>query len=256
MSNFDSVKSENILYLDVGNSAAKAAFRRQGKWEAMHHKDGQDARDLIERIKEEGHIFSHVVMSSVRDEVAKAFKNELIELEFNTLTTADIPREMLDYETPETLGVDRFLACYGAVGSTPKAAVVIDAGTACTIDFMGADEVFRGGVIAPGFSAFTKLLSTHAPALPFLEFDTTIPEQWPGKSTIDSLSWGQAGFFRDALRASLDRYEEEYDAFDLFLTGGDAAKIEKLLDVEGRIRPFLVFEGMERMAKELLNIDS
>lgn len=247
MSNIDSLNTEKFLFLDVGNSAVKAVYRQKGKWTSVHHKGKGHATDLIEWIKSHIRDFEAIVMSSVRKEIGNAFEEELQEVECITLSVGDIPDEMLDYATPETLGIDRFLACYGAVALTSKSAVVIDAGTACTIDFISADEVFRGGVIAPGFSAFNALLSKRAPVLPFIESDTLIPEVWPGKSTIASLAWGQAGFYRDAIMAALKRYEEEYDSFDVFITGGDARKIESLLGMQGRIRPFLVFKGMERM---------
>ncbi|MEX0720204.1 MAG: type III pantothenate kinase [Balneolaceae bacterium] len=249
MSNFDSINPENILFLDVGNTAIKGAFRREANWQALHDGELKTASDLIRWIEKHPAEFTGFVLSSVRKEVTEAIRHELNPLLVKALEVSDIPADFLDYESPETLGIDRFLACFGAVSHTKEAVVVIDAGTATTIDFISTEEVFCGGLIVPGFSAFMDILHQKAPALPVVE--TELPEKWPGKSTIDSLKWGQAGFYKHGIEQTLKKFEEEFGNFDLFLTGGDAVKVEALLEREGKIRPFLVFDGMER----LLNIE-
>lgn len=247
MDNIDSKEIDNLLYLDIGNTVAKAAFLKKTSWDSVRFEGKKHAADLIEWINSYTEKFSGIAISCVRDEVLEAIEHELQSYKILNLTTDLIPEELLDYETPETLGIDRFLGCFGAELLTNKAVVVIDSGTACTIDFMSSDNVYRGGMIVPGFSAFNLLLSEHAPALPFIEADTYVPEVFPGKSTRDSLSWGQAGFYRDALNKAMERYEDEYEAFDLFITGGNASKMQELINRENRLRPYLIFEGMHRL---------
>lgn len=247
----DSNKADNFLFLDAGNTHIKAAVNRNDHWEMLQESPFGSVDALKEWVADNPESCRGLILSSVRMDLNTAVQDAFPDLPVKILQTGDIPDHFLDYDTPETLGIDRFLACFGAVEATSKAAVVIDAGTACTIDFISSDRVYRGGVIAPGFQTFSHLLSTHAPALPFIDEDTFIPETWPGKSTRDSLSWGQAAFYRDALRAALKRYEETYEPFDIYLTGGDAQRISELLKLKGRIRPYLVFEGMRRV----LNIE-
>lgn len=245
ISKFDSINRNNLLYVDVGNSVLKAAFKSTDKWESLNAGEIKNASELVKWINGHPKNFSGLVISSVRKDVAEAIFHEEFSIPKKVITASDIPPELLDYRTPETLGIDRFLACYGATNLTENAAVVIDAGTATTIDFMGADDVFRGGLIAPGYISFSNILKTKAPALPDVEHD--LPEIWPGKSTVDSMKWGQAGFYKMAIENILKKYEEAYGDFDLFITGGDAEVIEKILGLEQRVRPFLVFEGMERV---------
>ncbi len=173
---------------------------------------------------------------------------QLQKVKVTEITNTSIPRELLDYETPDSLGVDRFLACYGATEQTRNAVVVIDAGTATTIDFMARDNVFHGGIIAPGLDSFADILPKKAPSLPKVAVE--IPKTWPGKSTIDSLKWGQAGFYLFALEAILDQYKHDFGDFDLFITGGNGPLIEKMLNRECKLRPFLVFDGMELLTKK------
>jgi pantothenate kinase type III len=64
---------------------------------------------------------------------------------------------------------------------------------------------------------------------------------------VDSLKWGQAGFYKMAIQGLLDKYEDEFGSFDLFITGGDGAVIKAMTERESKLRSFLVFEGMERL---------
>ncbi|SMO77426.1 type III pantothenate kinase [Gracilimonas mengyeensis] len=247
MSKFDSASLKKQLFLDVGNTAVKAVYKEGMAWKKVDAHSAQTGKQLILWIENHRDDFSEIVLAGVRTEVQQALVGELQQADFNikTVTNKDIPRDLLDYETPDTLGIDRFLACYGATFQTKEAVVVIDAGTATTIDYMGRDKIFRGGVIAPGLTAFTELLPKHAPALPNVEVE--IPQSWPGKSTIHSLQWGQAGFYKFALQAMLNEYEKEFGQFDLFITGGNRQTIQQLLSMDSKLRPYLIFEGLEKL---------
>ncbi len=252
MSKIDSNSSKKALYLDAGNSSIKGAYKKGVNWESIHAKEKYTASELVQWIDNHPESFSHIVLASVRDDVRKAIRSELTHVNLLELTTKDIPAELLDYETVDTLGIDRFLACYGATKQVSNAVVVIDAGTALTMDYMDADDVYHGGLIAPGLSAFGEILKQKAPALPNVEME--IPNVWPGKSTIDSLKWGQAGFYKMAIEGVLRQYEQEFGDFELFITGGDARKIENLLNRECKVRPFLVFDGMQRLEHRIGSI--
>jgi type III pantothenate kinase len=247
MSKIDSHSSKNILYLDIGNSSIKGAFKKGLKWELIHSERPLTALDLVNWINEHPEAFSEIVVSSVRADVREAIHEQFYDMRLTELSIKDIPRELLDYETIDTLGIDRFLACYGATEQTTNSVVVIDAGTAITIDFMDQDDVYHGGIIAPGLAAFAEILHEKAPALPNVEMD--VPKIWPGKSTVNSLKWGQAGFYKMALEGFLDKYETEFGSFELFVTGGDSRLVEAMISCESKVRPLLVFEGMERLKK-------
>lgn len=246
MSNFDSEPPKKILFLDVGNTSIKGAYKNGVHWEPIHTHQIKTARQLIEWIENHPEEFAEVVIASVRNDVRDAILQQLQKVKVTEITNENIPRDLLDYETPDSLGVDRFLACYGATSQTRNAVVVIDAGTATTIDFMARDNIFYGGVIAPGLDSFAEILPKKAPSLPKVAVE--IPRTWPGKSTVDSLKWGQAGFYLFALEAMLDRYKNDFGEFDLFITGGNGPLIEKMLNRESKLRPFLVFDGMELLS--------
>jgi type III pantothenate kinase len=249
MSKIDSDTVKNTLYLDIGNSTIKGAYKMGTQWAVLTDERLFSALELVKWIQQHPDSFERVVLASVREDVSEAIKKELSQQEILEVTVSDIPRDLLNYDTPKTLGIDRFLSCYGATNQTNKSVVVVDAGTATTIDFMDQDDVYHGGVITPGLWGFSEILKNKAPALPFVEFE--FPKQWPGKNTVDSLKWGQAGFYKMGILGFLDKYEREFGDYELYITGGDAHVIERMIGRESKVRPFLVFEGLERLVKQV-----
>ena len=120
------------------------------------------------------------VVKATLDELKELIPEEVL-IVFNH---GQIPSNLLDYETPETLGIDRFLSCLGAYSKSNSSVIVIDAGTACTVDYMDRNQVFHGGVIMPGLQTIHKSIQARLPELP--EVDFTLPQKFPGKTSIDS----------------------------------------------------------------------
>lgn len=240
MSNFDSENQESTIYVDIGNSSIKIGFLSDEKWVVHSHHTSQEAAKQINN-----HMYPvrHIFLSSVRETLKEALENEIETRNLKEVKTSDIPPVNLDYETPETLGIDRYLACLGAFSTSKKGVVVIDAGSACTIDYMNEKGVFQGGVIMPGFRAIMAVFKETAPELP--EIKIGIPEHFPGKSTKESLQWGQVGFFVDGVISILEAYDEKYDDYDLYLTGGDASILFELLGHVGEVNPHLVLMGLK-----------
>lgn len=246
------IDSNNIklpLFVDIGNSTIKAATRGMSKWEPLKPIGVANAADFAEWLQSNSTIFSKVIVSSVRSDISSALQSELTGVPLKILTTADIERSKLNYQTPNTLGIDRYFGCLGASSHSAKAVVVIDNGSACTIDYMSTSEVYMGGIIMPGLKSILNIFNQVAPELPLIEVQ--IPTVWPGKSTATSLQWGQVGFFIDGVNAALERYRLAFGDFDIYLTGGDAALLAPLLKGTIRKRSNLVFEGMERLLNEL-----
>jgi type III pantothenate kinase len=63
------------------------------------------------------------------------------------------------YETPETLGADRFAALIGARHRTQRACVVVDCGTAVTVDALAENGDYLGGAILPGLAMMRAALT-------------------------------------------------------------------------------------------------
>jgi type III pantothenate kinase len=93
------------------------------------------------------------------------------------------------------VGADRLVNTVGAFDRYGGDLIVVDFGTATTLDVVGPDGAYEGGVIAPGVNLSLKALHDAAAALPFI--DVTKPERVVGTNTVACMQsgvyWGYIG---------------------------------------------------------------
>lgn len=103
-----------------------------------------------------------------------------------------IPLSM-DVESPETVGIDRLLTAVAVRSrqTRPTSVIVVDAGTATTVNLTTADGAFRGGAILPGMRMSARALHDYTAVLPLIDADALIgsdslaSEQAVASKTID-----------------------------------------------------------------------
>ncbi len=180
------MKSEFFFTADVGNTRIKvAAWRvtsRSGKTTNERIgdvcSDASEAFEVTERwLDRLGAEFDAPCAwcaSSVAPKRADALVNLLRRKRpndsFFTLKHGDVPIATR-YKYPDKLGIDRIVAAYAGVKVVGKGApfLVIDVGTAATIDFIDGNGVFRGGAILSGSKLAAKALHDYTAALPMLD---------------------------------------------------------------------------------------
>jgi len=165
----------------------------------------------------------------------------------------------IQLDRPEAVGIDRLLTAVAANHrrnlATP--AVIVNAGTAVTVDWLDENGVFRGGAILPGLRLMTRALHEHTALLPPVELPRT-PPALPGMSTPAAIQagafWAVAGGVQ-AISARLARRGSLPP--QLFLTGGDASLLEGAwTDSDGASRqvpsvwPWMTLEGIRLTAKK------
>ena len=163
------------------------------------------------------------------------------------LTVADLPI-VVGLDHPERVGIDRLAAAVAVNRLRPpdRPAILVDTGSATTVDFVSADGVFRGGAIMPGIDMSARALHEFTDLLPLVslnELGASPPAL--GISTVTAirggLYWGALGGIRELiarLSTSLARPPA------LFLTGGAAAHLAGVLGLEARYEPHLVLSGV------------
>lgn len=244
----------NSIYLDIGNSYLKLAAEQEEEWIILFKSSLTQLNELSEFINKLAGV-TEIIISSVRDDVTQLLISRLPGITVTLLNRNAIPTAMLHYDSPETLGVDRFITCYAAIQISQSDAIVIDAGSACTIDFMTADGVFQGGVIMPGLGILSDAISAKLPELPVTELK--LPAEWPGKSTEKSIQWGAYGGFIYAVERFLRKYQQMHPDAGIFLTGGDTDFLYQNLkrEFELHVRNFLLFEGMRDFSRLMKSSD-
>ncbi|KKM62701.1 hypothetical protein LCGC14_1519030 [marine sediment metagenome] len=150
------------------------------------------------------------------------------------------------YQDYAKLGMDRWLALVAGYQLCKKSCVVIDLGTAVTVDFVDADGMHLGGYIAPGSKLLRTGLIRHTRLIRYdddLRGDLQIPK--PGTTTAEAVEYGcdlmLAGFVREQLRIGSQLLR---GGMVVILTGGDAVRMAELLPDGCHVISDLVFEGL------------
>ncbi len=157
----------------------------------------------------------------------------------------------LDVDTPDTVGLDRLLACLAAKESAEagRPFLVVQAGTALVINLVNAAGAFAGGAILPGLALMARSLREHTAQLPEVVIDKS-QEPIPGRTTRDAIRtgiyWASIGAIL-TLRAGYDHGE----VLPVYLTGGDAQLLRGSVPEPATHLPDLVLEGI-RLAAEAM----
>lgn len=147
-----------------------------------------------------------------------------------------------------TVGQDRLLCALAAFHHAEQACVVVDAGTAITVDFVDGEGVFQGGVIAPGLALMLRSLRQGTAQLPEIVYSAPDPARGPfGKDTAHAMVLGVRAAARGLVRETVERYAEHYQAYpQIVATGGDARALFEDDDLVEHIVPDLQLMGIAR----------
>lgn len=91
-------------------------------------------------------------------------------------------------DRPQEVGADRLVNAFAATRLYGAPAVVVDFGTATTLDCVGADGAYVGGAIAPGLELGLEALATRTAKLPRIELRA--PERAIGHDTVSAMQAG------------------------------------------------------------------
>lgn len=125
---------------------------------------------------------------------------------------------------PETVGADRWCNVAAAADAALRDAIVVDAGTATTIDVL-ADGVFVGGFIAPGMAFAARKLQEEAARLWTVPF-APVPLV-PGQDTSEALAAGAFHVGTRGVIATVEALLDERPDARVVLTGGLGGYLER-----------------------------
>lgn len=146
------------------------------------------------------------------------------------------------YETPDQLGPDRWAALVAARALHPGPCLVVNSGTATTIDTLSAQGMFEGGLILPGVDLMRFVLHEHTGRLPLQEGRF---REAP-RNTVDAIATGcwqaQAG--------AVERMARRLGPGGLVIVSGGAGRllVDQLAGIHCRYVDNLVLEGLARIA--------
>jgi type III pantothenate kinase len=161
-------------------------------------------------------------------------------------------------DRPSEVGADRLVNALAVQRLYGTPAVVVDFGTATTLDCVAADGAYVGGAIAPGLELGLDALASRTARLPRIELRA--PDRAIGRDTISAMQSGTVFGYQALASGLLARVRRELaeangvapDEVRAVLTGGlSAAPWARLLDGIDAIDPELTLKGLAILHSEV-----
>ncbi len=147
------------------------------------------------------------------------------------------------YDNPKEVGADRIANAVGALDAYDGPCIVVDFGTATTLDAISAAGEYLGGAIIPGIEISLDALFGRAAALRRVEL--VEPRNVIGKNTVESIQSGAVYGFAAQVDGLCARIERELgEAATIIATGGLAGLITPLSEKIAHHEPWLTLHGL------------
>lgn len=149
------------------------------------------------------------------------------------------------YRDTGRLGVDRWLAVLAAHDKDSRAALIVDCGSAVTLDLLDNGDRHLGGYIVPGLDLMRRALYQDTDAVKVSRVLMPRMSLAPGRDTLDAVNRGLPLMVLGAMELALGELrrlgtEEPL----LWLTGGDGPLMSSLCDRSHQLVPDLVLDGL------------
>lgn len=242
------------ILVDIGNTRLKYLLEQENEETIRGSIDNSNVTN--EWLTEHWDIASHIIIGSVNT-------GDLIQLINTWAKTNRIKIQLIEseksrfgitssYDEPKSLGVDRWLAFLGAASIFPKKSVVIiDAGTATTLDVMDSKGEHQGGWILSGVDLLLSQLNQNTAKVLFKKTDT-VNVEW-GKSTSECVNNAAWAATIAMLNKGIQQAEQKFTLTHCIILGGNAERLLPFIRSENaqiEIMHDLIFEGLKCYSME------
>lgn len=232
------------LFVDAGNTRLKWQLV-EGKVEVAYGVGSFDTSEWIDEISRVAVNIKRVAVSTVLSDEKRALLQSRLGAQLDVPVVfhgAEAARGGLisAYSDVSRMGADRWHAMYGAWRRKQSGFVVVDAGSAITVDYVDASGGHLGGYILPGKQMMLRSLKQDAARVSFESVDASAGA--PGRSTTECVQHGIVWLW-ESLIARIGADSARYQIQDIYITGGDATALI-VAGLSGEHIPKLVLEGL------------
>lgn len=244
-----------LLAIDVGNTSTVAGLHEASSWVAVWRRATRwdDTEDEIAAWFQSVFSLSRIeprlrgvavasVVPQLNDTYAR-FATKWLDLEARFLSGGEPLGIEVLYEPASAVGADRLANALGALDKFDPPLIVVDFGTATTLDAVSREGAYVGGAILPGVSVASEALFARTAKLPQIEF--AAPERAVGRNTVESLQAGTMFGYAGAINELVRRFKAELgEEVRVIGTGGFGAKFVGLCDSIEVFEPNLTLDGI------------
>lgn len=244
----------SFLAIDVGNSSIKWGLFDQGVLLEHFRLDLADVSSWENSWNTwcKGSIISILICGVVPDVLNNHFRwlkqrSDNVRL----ISHADL-RMQINVDNPAATGIDRLVVSFAALKLVAKnePVIVVDAGSAVTVDLASCRDGFLGGAIMPGLKLMARSLNQYTAQLPQVSFTDQI-RKTSGANTFEAISFGVGNAFLGGVDRLIKKLETQISAKAvLFFTGGDGLLLANHLNEGQGYFPNLVLTGLSMLVEE------
>lgn len=251
-----------LLAIDIGNTNIVLGCIKDDEilhqariatdWTRTSDQYGVEIKNMLEafgvRVEDiDGCIISSVVppvFNSVKTGVIKVIHKQPMVVGPGLKTGLNI-----HVDVPSQVGSDLIVVAVAALAEYKAPILLMDLGTATTIQVIEPDNVYSGGIIFPGVKISMDALTNRTAQLPGINLDQ--PKQVIGKNTVDCMRSGIMYGTAAMLDGLVERMEEELGyRCTLIATGGLARFITPLCKREIIVEKDLLLKGLNLIYKK------
>lgn len=233
-----------MLLLDVGNSRCKWALVQDGTWVhqgAVGNTEWSALRQAFLALPPPGRVLvSNVAGAAMAQRLRTVCAEWKCPLEFVKASAAQCGVRN-GYQQPEQLGSDRWAALIAAWQYVQGACLVVNCGTATTVDALSAQGEFLGGLILPGVSLMQRSLATNTAQL---AEERGSLQDFP-RNTADAIHSGMLRATVGAIRHQFDLLRAREGAVRCLIDGGSAGVVRAHLGLPSEQLDNLVLRGLQ-----------
>ncbi len=252
--------SLNLLAINVGNTRSHLGVFLNNDLDYDFHVSNVDLANLEEILAKAYKPLMDIPSAGIY--IASVNDNIASHIDAAVLAVTDRHAIRIEKEVPvpigrlldpeSIIGTDRLLNAAAAYDKIKQACIVVDAGTALTVDFIDGDGTFHGGAILPGTQLMLNSLHEHTSLLP--QITLTKPGEIIGHNTAQAMLNGAFYGIRGAVREIIEKYAEFYGAYpSIIATGGDAPLLFDDFDLIEKIVPALTLYGIAVTHRSLID---
>ena len=212
------------LFLDIGNTNTK--WRYQGKYFVIPTEEFN-----YDKLQKSSVIWA----SSVAPHSLDLKKNHV-----NFVQSQHKYKSLVNtYKEPHNLGSDRWLgmiACYEK--SMDRSFILLDIGSAITIDIVNKRGIYQGGLIYPGLEKI-RLIFDNFPVAYYENINAI------GQSTEECWSIGTLSLIVNEINQKIIEFHRQFPDAEIYTTGGGYSNIQKFLNFPNNYYENLVLDGLE-----------
>ena len=240
-----------ILVIDIGNSTISLATASNGELGVPVHVPGDDESAFTEA--HAAHIDAMkadspaacVVASVVPDVLQRVRQYLATQHRLEPLVVGDHIALPIDVAVSDrsAIGTDRVCAAAAVFDQVETTCIVIDFGSAVTVDLIDETGTLRGGAILPGLRMQLRALHEFTAQLP--QVLPAFPKAAIGGDTIKAMQTGVCRGVVGAVRALVEAYAGELGSWpQIIATGGDVELLAPHCDFIDTLVPHLTLRGI------------